>query len=47
MEAFLQPEQLSSDDEWYCPKCKEFVQVRGTCEGDVGGWEGCQGKVLS
>jgi hypothetical protein len=29
VEAFLQPEQLSEADEWYCPKCKEHVQVRG------------------
>jgi hypothetical protein len=28
VEAFLQPEQLSEADEWYCPKCKEHVQVR-------------------
>jgi hypothetical protein len=27
VQAFLQPEQLSHEDEWYCPKCKEFVQV--------------------
>jgi hypothetical protein len=27
VEAFLQPEQLSEADEWYCPKCKEHVQV--------------------
>lgn len=27
VEAFLQPEQLSEADEWYCPKCKTHVQV--------------------
>ena len=26
-EAFLQPEQLSEDDSWYCPHCKEHVQA--------------------
>ena len=26
-EAFLQPEQLSEDDSWYCPTCKEHVQA--------------------
>jgi hypothetical protein len=30
VEAFLQPEQLSEADEWYCPKCKKHVQVRRT-----------------
>jgi hypothetical protein len=28
VEAFLQPEQLSEADEWYCPKCKSHVQVQ-------------------
>ena len=28
VEAFLQPEQLQEGDEWYCPRCKEHVQVR-------------------
>lgn len=23
----LQPEQLSEEDSWYCPKCKDHVQV--------------------
>ncbi|GAX80199.1 hypothetical protein CEUSTIGMA_g7637.t1 [Chlamydomonas eustigma] len=27
VEAFLQPEQLSEADSWYCPKCKEHVQA--------------------
>lgn len=27
VEAFLQPEQLSEADEWYCPKCKTHVQA--------------------
>jgi hypothetical protein len=27
VEAFLQPEQLSEADEWYCPKCRTHVQV--------------------
>jgi hypothetical protein len=27
VEAFLQPEQLQEGDEWYCPRCKEHVQV--------------------
>ncbi|WIA28861.1 hypothetical protein OEZ86_011387 [Tetradesmus obliquus] len=27
VEAFLQPEQLSEADEWYCPKCKAHVQA--------------------
>lgn len=26
-EAFLQPEQLSEDDSWYCPKCKDHVEA--------------------
>lgn len=30
VEAFLQPEQLSEADEWYCPKCKTHVQVSRT-----------------
>jgi hypothetical protein len=34
VEAFLQPEQLSEADEWYCPKCKAHVQVSET-EGGV------------
>jgi hypothetical protein len=42
VEAFLQPEQLSEADEWYCPKCKEHVQV-GTF---VCWWEG-RGDVLA
>jgi ubiquitin C-terminal hydrolase len=31
VEAFLQPEQLSEADEWYCPKCKTHVQVGAGC----------------
>jgi hypothetical protein len=31
VEAFLQPEQLSEADEWYCPKCKTHVQVGAVC----------------
>ncbi|KAF8072770.1 UBP11 [Scenedesmus sp. PABB004] len=27
VETFLQPEQLSEADEWYCPKCKTHVQA--------------------
>lgn len=27
VEAFLQPEQLSEADSWYCPKCKDHVQA--------------------
>jgi hypothetical protein len=50
VEAFLQPEQLSEADEWYCPKCKTHVQVgraglgwTGLCEWPQ--WEGCwEGK---
>ncbi|KAG1678285.1 hypothetical protein FOA52_013906 [Chlamydomonas sp. UWO 241] len=26
-DAFLQPEQLSEDDSWYCPKCKDHVEA--------------------
>ncbi|KAF8056355.1 UBP11 [Scenedesmus sp. PABB004] len=28
VETFLQPEQLSEADEWYCPKCKSHMQAR-------------------
>jgi hypothetical protein len=31
VKAFLQPEQLSEADEWYCPKCKTHVQVGAGC----------------
>lgn len=27
VEAFLQPEQLSEEDSWFCPGCKQHVQA--------------------
>jgi hypothetical protein len=39
VQAFLQPEQLSEADEWYCPKCQKHVQV-GWAEGAGGGGRG-------
>lgn len=26
-QAYLQPEQLDKTEAWYCPKCKDHVQV--------------------
>lgn len=27
LQSFVQPEKLDSAEAWYCPKCKEHVQV--------------------